>query len=226
MNPFKFKQFQVSHHRSGIKIGTDGVLLGAWAFHDNPHSILDIGTGCGVIALMLAQRYPEAQVAGIDINPEAINEASDNAMNSPWTERLAFTNGNALHDIAGEYDLICSNPPYFLGSTLSPNQERALARHQTTLPIDQLVANVAQRLTPHGQFCLIVPSDTELEGPLHPSRITWVKPTPNKPPKRKLVSLQLQPIEAIEENELIIETGRHKYSEAYKNLTSAFYLHM
>lgn len=226
MDPFKFKQFEISHHRSGIRVGTDGVLLGAWARHPSPNAILDIGTGCGVIALMLAQRFPLAQITGVDINEQAVLEAKENAIKSPWKDRIEIEVGDARESIVGKYDLICVNPPFFSNSTQGPNENRAIARHQTTLTIPSIIAIAAAHLNTNGQLCMIVPSDTTLSGELHLSRVCMVKPTPEKPAKRKLVALQIDSPDEVTEEHLTIEVARHEYSEAYKNLTSAFYLHM
>ena len=152
-NPFfSFKQFTVRHDRCAMKVGTDGVLLGAWADVRHSRSILDVGTGTGLIALMLAQRCPQAQIVGIDIDEAAVGQALENMSASPWAERLSAQ----CQDVRslcqeGCYDTIVSNPPYFVDSLKCPDEQRTTARHTDTLDIPISCRTPPQRASPSGK---------------------------------------------------------------------------
>lgn len=216
-----------------MKVGTDGVLLGAWvALRPTDRRILDIGTGTGVIALMLAQRAPGAVVTGIDIAPVA--EARRNADASPWGDRLRFEQLSVQRFEAEPFDLIVSNPPFFVESLLCPDAGRTLARHAVGLPFDELRDAVLRLLAPEGRFALVLPV-TEAErflslcaGRLCLVRRTEVRTTPRRAPKRVL--LELRRVEAAagcdaELRTLTVGTGEHEtYTEEYRALTRDFYL--
>jgi tRNA1Val (adenine37-N6)-methyltransferase len=228
---FRFKQFQVQQHHA-FKVGTDGVLLGAWCDVSNSHHILDIGTGTGLIALMLAQRS-KAHITAIEKSEKSCEDANLNFSLSPWQKKIQLFQQDFLefyqqHD--KKYDLIVSNPPYFINSQKSGNENKNLARHQDHLPFQQLVSGVSKLLNDEGRFSFILPileADLLIKEAekyqLFPSKITYVKTTPNKLPSRKLVSLQRKKIFAIE-NTLIIEQFRHHYSDDFKSLVADFYL--
>lgn len=233
-NPyFAFKQFTVRHDRCAMKVGTDGVLLGAWTDLNRAHRILDIGTGTGLIALMLAQRCAEAQITAIDIDPEAIGQAHENIGASPWKDRVEAT----LQDICtytdkNGFDTIVSNPPYFIDSLKCPDNQRNTARHTDTLDADRLIGKVAELLTPEGAFSIILPAEQTADllriaadKGLYPSRHTWVITRPGLAPKRVLMEFRKTP-RTCQENELVIELDRHVYSEEYMALTREFYLKM
>lgn len=233
-NPFfKFKQFTVYHDRCAMKVGTDGVLLGAWTDLSQTRRILDIGTGTGLIALMLAQRNPEAQITAIDIDAEAVKQACENFSASPWSNRLKAIQQDVCHYTEFSlFDTIVSNPPYFVDSLKCTDNQRTTARHTDSLDAKRLLKKVSELLAPDGRFSLILPADqtneliriAQIQG-LHPSRLTQVITRPGLPPKRSLVEFQkaVQPIQA---NELVIELERHVYSEGYTSLTRDFYLKM
>lgn len=233
-NPFfKFKQFTVYHDRCAMKVGTDGVLLGAWTDLSQTRRILDIGTGTGLIALMLAQRNPEAQITAIDIDAEAVKQACENFSASPWSNRLKAIQQDVCHYTEiSLFDTIVSNPPYFIDSLKCADNQRTTARHTDSLDAQRLLKKVSELLAPDGRFSLILPADqtneliriAQIQG-LHPSRLTQVITRPGLPPKRSLVEFQktIQPIQA---NELVIELERHVYSEGYTSLTRDFYLKM
>ncbi len=216
-----------------MKVGTDGVLLGAWvSLRPTDRRILDIGTGTGLIALMLAQRAPEAAITGVDIAPVA--EARRNADASPWGERLRFEQLPVQRLEAAPFDLIVSNPPFFVESLQCPDAGRTLARHAVELPFDELRDAVLRLLAPEGRFALVLPV-TEAErllelcaGGLRLVRRTEVRTTPRRAPKRVL--LELQRVEAAagvaaELRTLTIGTGEHEtYTEEYRALTRDFYL--
>lgn len=233
-NPFfAFKQFTIRHDRCAMKVGTDGVLLGAWTDLTGSSRILDIGTGTGLIALMLAQRCAQAQVTALDIDPDAVSQAQENIQASPWQERV----GALLQDIRTYhpdtlFDTVVSNPPYFVDSLKCPDGQRNTARHTDTLSLEGLVGKVAELLTLDGRFSLVLPFEqTEnlvrlaAEYGLHPSRQTSVVTRPGLPPKRTLMEFRRTPV-ALQSDELVIELDRHVYSEEYIALTRDFYLKM
>lgn len=164
MQPFQFKQFAVAHSRSTMQVGTDAVLLGAWAKQDKPNSILDVGTGCGIIALMLAQRYTAAAVEAIDYDATSVVEASENFANSPFAERLSAKQAD-FRDVEGntKYDLIVSNPPYFNDKIKPTDESRRLARNTETLPYPALVKGVTKLLATTGGFCCVLPTNVVKE---------------------------------------------------------------
>lgn len=232
-NPsFDFKQFSVRHDKCGMKVGTDGVLLGAWCATGNAMHILDIGTGSGLVALMLAQRS-KAQIAGIEIDEEAASQAERNFETSPWNDRLSIYHTDILSlttDI--KYDLIVSNPPYFDSSLQSPDQKRTAARHTETLTYTDLLQKSVELLAPKGRICLIIPADRESkidewckENNLFPTHKTYVLPKPDALPKRILVELSQQNHPLLVD-ELVIELSRHQYSADFITLTQDFYLKM
>ncbi len=241
---FRFRQFFVSHDRSSMKVGTDGVLLGAWAPVSNqPLRILDIGTGSGLIALMLAQRCPEAQIDAIDIDPASCHQAQANFAASPWPERLnvmhcslqEWANGQRLMPNNQDYDLIASNPPYFTDSLKAPDAARCAARHNDSLPFDMLILHAAQLLKPDGILALIVPLEAEptLQSLATPHGLQcicrcYVHPKPQRPPKRVLIAWtngKLLGTESTERTEKIILEDEHGTRSAeYRQLTKDFYL--
>lgn len=236
-NPFfQFKQFIIRHDKCAMKVGTDGVLLGAWANTGLCRSILDIGTGTGLIALMLAQRST-ALIDAIDIDADAYTQAVENATDSPFAGRIRVVHTTLADYTAGcqtRYDLIVSNPPYFSDSLKCPNGKRSIARHTDTLPLPELIKDCCQLLAPNGRIALVLPSDQSErllsmagQNNLYLCRRTDVLPLPNTSPRRMLIELASnQTIPSPVTNSLVIETARHQYSEEYKALTRDFYLKM
>lgn len=236
-NPyFRFKQFTIFHDQCAMKVGTDGVLLGAWANVEKSNRILDIGTGTGLIALMLAQRTPNTTtIDAIDSNELAIKQATQNIANSPWPNKVQpyqqpfqkFT-----ESLEPTYDLIVSNPPYFVNSYKAKKQARNEARHTDSLSFQELLAGVKKCLLPTGKFCVILPFESgknfqELAQnfSLYPTKICSIKPTPNKAPKRLLLEVSNVCLSNINKQTLVIETDkRHKYTNNYQDLTKDFYL--
>ena len=246
---FRFKQFTVWHDRCAMKVGTDGVLLGAWCPVDSRASsskssksfkgfkVLDVGTGSGLIALMLAQRIQGAQITAIDIDAGAVEQAKYNFGISPWADRLEC-HQTALQEVEGEgiYDLIVSNPPYFQDSLKNPDSQRAMARHTDTLSYEELLKHGARLLTKEGILALVLPIEAEQQiitlaqslG-LYPTHITHVYPKPGKAAKRLLIALQAYPLPLPEgkgekRGELTLESETAPRSEAYIELTKEFYL--
>lgn len=234
---FQFKQFSVEQDRCAMKIGTDGVLLGAWTpIENNPFSILDIGTGTGIIALMLAQRSGAQQIDALEIDEEAYEQATDNFENSPWNDRLfCFHAGldEFVEEPEDEYDLIISNPPFYSENYKSNDNQRDLARFQDAMPFEELIEAADLLLSENGIFSVIIPFKEEekflkitKEFELYPLKITRVKGIPNGETKRSLLSFSREITPDFPEDELIIETERHIYTPEYIALTKDFYLKM
>ena len=231
---FTFKQFHIDHSRCAMKVGTDGTLLGAWATLP-PHAkkILDIGTGSGLIAIMAAQRHPIAKITAIDIDKDCVMQATENAVASPWAERIEVIE-TPLQEYSPEekFDVIISNPPYFADSMHSPDKQRTTARHTASLSFKELTDGVLRLLADDGLFAVILPT-AESELLLSASRgrlFTWrrceVWSTPESGARRIMLELKREPPKDLAQKEKIIieQGGRHIYSEEYKALTADFYL--
>ncbi|MCQ2343995.1 MAG: methyltransferase [Paludibacteraceae bacterium] len=227
---FRFKRFVVSQGHAPMKVGTDGVLLGAWA--EGGKRILDVGTGTGLIALMMAQRYETAMVTGIEINGDAIKDAVGNAANSPFAERVEIV-GSALQDWVGRgFDAVVCNPPFFVRSLKCPDEGRRNARHAETLTTSDLVGKSWDIMDDGGRLSVILPYEQEgtfiheAEGVgFALSRIMRVRPMENAGCKRIMIEMRKNvEIGEVEEREMFIEKARHIYSEEYKNMTKEFYL--
>lgn len=227
---FRFKSFSVVQEKSAMKIGTDGVLLGAWVKTENPTRILDIGTGTGLISLMLAQRYPKAQITAIEIDSDSFEEAKYNFEESPFHERIsAMHRSLQKYDSPEKFDLIVSNPPFF-ELTHKQNSSRNTARQQSELKFSDLIFHSEIQLKSDGKLAVIIPYNSEAEFldlaemyGLYPNKITHVKGNENAPFKRSLLLLsriQTQP----EISELTLELSRNIYTEEYIALTRDFYL--
>jgi len=155
---FQFKQFSVSHRRSSMKVGTDGVLLGAWVDVSDVDNVLDVGTGSGVIALMIAQRTLATRVDAVEINQEAVQDARENFEQAPWTRRLnLYHTPIQLYLTECKYDLIISNPPFFINSYKPVDEPRSTARHTESLSFQNLLKAADQLLNPHGRLAVILP---------------------------------------------------------------------
>lgn len=236
VKPFIFKQFTIAQDRCTMKVGTDGVLLGAWADVTAVKVALDIGTGSGVIAIMLAQRALDAQIQAVEIDGEACAQAEENMQNTPWAARLkafpiAIQDFTAAHDHT--YDLMVSNPPFFSGGTFSHNQDRNSVRHTVKLPHGDLLSAVRSLLSDTGRFCVILPyieglrfQELARDYNLYCTRITEVKPKADKPIERLL--LQFERYEKpLQRDSLTIQLeGRNEWTDAYVALTGDFYLYM
>jgi len=219
-----------------MKIGTDGVLLGAWtSLQNNPKSILDIGTGTGLIALMLAQRSWAETIDALEINDEAYKQCVDNFESSPWGDRLfCFHAGldKFLDDIEDPYDLIVSNPPFYSEEVSSGNSARDVARQNQSLPFEELIEGVSKLLSFDGIFSTIIPYKEEVQfidlaeqTGLYPEHITRVKGNPTSEIKRSLLQFSFNKKEVLKD-ELTIEVERHQYTSEYIALTKGFYLKM
>lgn len=229
---FRFKQFEIGDERSAMKIGTDGVLLGAWVDIDNDSTILDVGTGTGLVALMCAQRNSKATIEGIDIVEDAVMEAQQNIDSSPWNERIAITHSDIRsYAPATRYDHIVSNPPFFLSSLHSPDAARTTARHTTTLTYNDLVTVAERLLRPEGRLSVVLPTDCAMQfryvafERLWLRRITDVVTREGEAPKRTLMEFQLTAAPLMpRHNTLTIHHADGSYTEQYRCLTEEFYL--
>lgn len=237
MSKFSFKQFSVEQDRCAMKVGTDGVLLGAWCpIDNNPFSILDIGTGTGIIALMLAQRSHADQIDALEIDEDAYEQAVENFENSPWSDRLfCFHAGldEFVDEPEDEYDLIISNPPFYSENYKTENSQRDLARFQNAMPFEDLIEAADLLLSENGIFAVIIPFKEEerfidlcAKVELYPVKITRVKGTHSTPIVRSLLAFKRYELAVLTADELVIETSRHVYTDEYINLTKEFYLKM
>ncbi|MFB9109179.1 tRNA1(Val) (adenine(37)-N6)-methyltransferase [Flavobacterium gyeonganense] len=234
---FSFKQFSVKQDKTAMKVGTDGVLLGAWTpVNHNPFSVLDIGAGTGIIALMLAQRTNAQQIDALEIDEDAYEQAVENFENSPWGDRLfCFHAGldEFIEEPEDEYDLIISNPPFYSEDYKTENEQRDLARFQDAMPFEELIEAADLLLSENGIFAVILPFKEEKnfivlakEAELYPTKITRVKGNPTSEIKRSLLAFSRNENPETEIDELIIETDRHLYTKDYIELTKDFYLKM
>lgn len=217
-----------------MKVGTDSVLLGAWARLENCSHILDIGTGCGLLALMAAQRS-EAQITGIDLDKSAIGTAAQNFSLSPWSCRLTALQTSlqeySLHYTLHSFDHIISNPPYFINSLKAPELQRSNARHTDLLPFELLASAPAKLLSPEGRLSLVLPvNESEIftgiaeQNGLHLARLLQIIPRQGKPANRVLMELGRIKYPEILTNELVIRDASGEYTGDYKALTKDFYL--
>ena len=233
---FTFKQFQVNQDRCAMKIGTDGVLLGAWTpLINNPYNVLDIGAGTGILSLMLAQRSNAEQIDAIEIDEDAYEQCVENFEASPWGDKLfCFHAGldEFVDEPEDEYDLIISNPPFYTDDYKSDNTSRDLARFEDALPFEELIEAAALLLSDNGIFSVIIPYKEEerflsmcKELDLFPLKMTRIKGTPTSEIKRSLLAFcRMEQTPLIDE--LVIEISRHNYTSEYIELTKEFYLKM
>jgi len=233
---FNFKEFSVKQDKTAMKVGTDGVLLGAWTSIDkNPYSILDIGTGTGLIALQLAQRSNAELIDAIEIDNDAFEQSVENFEQSNWSDRLYCYHASLSEfadQIEDKYDLIVSNPPFYTDNYKSDNNSRNTARFTESLSFEELTESVSSLLSKNGVFSIIIPFKEEDNfikiakiHNLYPNRICRVKGNLKTKTKRSLIEFTFQK-EDIILTSLIIEINRHQYTEEYKSLVKDFYLKM
>ena len=231
---FAFKQFLIKQDKCAMKVGTDAVLLGAWVLPNGSKNILDIGTGTGVISLMLAQKT-QAKIIAIDIDEDAFEQSSQNVLESKFSNQIEVIH-SSLQEFSKtstqKFDLIVTNPPFFEQSLKSSDEQRSHARHADILPFDELIDGVLLLLEPKGKFNLILPTLEALKfrllaekKGLNLSKLLRVKSRVDKDvEKRHLMQFEFKPSE-FSENTIAIELEeRHQYTEEYKELTKDYYL--
>ena len=222
-----------------MKVGTDGVLLGAWADINDVKHVLDIGTGTGLIALMMAQRT-KAIIDAVEPEQNSYEQATDNIQKCPWHNRIRIINMTFQEFVLEifeekcpekEYDLIITNPPYFIDSMKNPDEKKMISRHADNLTIDDILNGSMHLLNKRGKLCIILPvieaeifQEAALPLRLSCTRKLLVKPTPDKPVKRILMQFEFEEKSCVEETIVIEAGGRHQYSNEYRELTKEFYL--
>lgn len=233
MEDFRFRQFSVSHHQSTLKVGTDAVLLGALArLAGDEKLILDVGAGCGIIALMMAQRS-SADIVAIDIDEPSVLEAGLNFSRSPWPGRLHSIHAS-LQNYAGycprRYDLIASNPPFFQNCLLPQDKKSGLARHNQQLDFDEFISAAVRLLAAEGTLSLILPvAESEVftgkaeKYGLFLNSITEIIPIETKPANRKVLHFSAKPVRDKVFDTITLRDKSGRFSEAYKSLTRDFH---
>lgn len=231
---FAFKQFTIHQEKCAMKVGTDAVLLGAWVTPNNPKAILDIGTGTGVIALMIAQKT-EGIIDAIEIDENAYQQATENVAASKWKDRV-HVHHTSLQDFSKnathKYDLIVSNPPYFVDSFKSNAEARNSARHADQLPFSELIKGVLNLLDENGAFCVIMPvtegyklRELACANNLYLTKLTLIKTKKEKAEKRFIMQFEKQNKKLIETELVIEKNDRHAYTAEYIELTKDYYLY-
>ena len=233
---FRFKQFSIQQGKAAFKVGTDGILFGAWAEVSSCSYILDIGTGTGLLALMMAQKQPLAQIDAVEVDNESAQQAAENAASSPFSNQISVFHESITQFSPPnnrQYDLIVCNPPYFelADGTLSAAPSKQGARHTILLSHEMLLHSVARLLGENGRFQTIIPfaqvtkfkTLANIQN-LFCTKVTAVRPKPSKPPHRALLQFERHPKQCLH-SELIIETATHHiYTDDFYELTKAFYL--
>lgn len=229
---FRFKEFEINQEGCAMKINTDGVLLGAYVQVNNPYRILDIGTGTGVIALMLAQRFQDANIDAVEIDIDAYQTSLDNFKNSPFASRIKGNLGSFEDlQVANKYDLIVSNPPFYTNSLHNPDARKKIARHADFDFFKKLVDFAKTNLSDKGQLDLILPNELaeyvinegKRQG-LHLIKLVAIKSFSDSEVIRNIISLRRQTTEAFKKEEFVIYQEKSVYSEAYRTILKPFFL--
>ena len=232
--PFQFKQFKVQQNNCAMKVGTDAVLLGAWAsINHKPLSILDIGAGTGILSLMLAQRSDAEIIDAIEIDDNTYEQCVENFESSIWGDRLFCYHASLIEfveEIEDTYDLIICNPPFYSEDYKTKNKQRDLARFADAMPFKNLIESVSKLLHKNGVFSIIIPYSEHdnfialaSNFKLYANKILHVKGNPDSKIKRSLIEFSFKPSTIKKEN-LVIETTRHNYTDDYIALTKDFYI--
>jgi len=230
---FRFRRFVVEDSRSTMKVGTDAVLLGSWVQPGSASAILDIGTGCGVIALMVAQGS-SAKIDAIDIHRPSVDEATFNVSQSPWADRIrVYCRSVEEHArlVNHKYDIIVSNPPFFFNSLKPSSEVRLLAKHEDALSPAVLLRYSIEMMHPGSSLCLIMPvregnklTIMAAEKGLYPARRIDIRSLPSKPPHRSLFEFRWENVHKKEVDELVIRSSEGLFSEKYLSMTQNFHL--
>jgi tRNA1Val (adenine37-N6)-methyltransferase len=231
--PFHLKPFSLNHHRSTMKVGTDAMLLGAWANIEYVHSILDIGTGCGIISLLLAARS-NAKITAIDIDKESIEEAVENFKQSPFNERmqaLLFNLNDFSESPNQQFDLIVSNPPFFVNNLKPEDEKRKKARHTDSLTYSELCKGVNKLLAPEGKFCVVLPYeesrniiDIARKNNLFPKKLFLIFPREGMLPNRVNIEFSKVTPKEFYTEKFIIRNSNDEFTQQYVDLLKDFYL--
>jgi len=231
---FHFKKFSIDDSKAAMKIGTDAVLLGAWVPCSSETRILDIGTGSGILALMMAQRNTNSLIDAVEIDSEASIQAELNVHLSPWPGQVHIFN-TTIQDFSFankyNYSLIICNPPFFTDSLKAPDKARNTARHNDTLPVNDLLQCTSNLLTENGKAAFIIPADAyenwkfeAAKQNLYPTHTTWVKSSESHAPHRVMLAFSRSKAVEIIDNEISIYSSKNIYSPEYMELTRDFYL--
>lgn len=231
-NSFTFRQFEIQHDRCAMKVGTDGVLLGAWADLSGSNRILDVGCGSGLIALMAAQRAPLSQVWGIDVDASSVEQALQNVRNSPFSDRVQlFLQDVRTYSPSVSFCHVLCNPPYYTEQTLPPDDARMRARHTAYLSLESLLGSVGRLLAPQGRFSLILPTLTAERFITHALAEGWyvnracqVYTVAHKAPKRLLLTLSRAASDTVENETLVLQEKTGSRTAEYTSLCAEFYL--
>lgn len=230
---FRFKQFTINQEKCAMKVGTDGCLLGAWADLSESRNILDVGCGSGLIAIMAAQRCPQAIITGVEIDKDAALQAQENAESSPWKERIKIVHENFLsHSPQEQYDTILSNPPYFTSSMKCPDEKRTKARHDDSLTSIDLLSHAHKLLHERGKISVVIPTEQKnvwhnraKSIGLHLTRTTYIHTRPDVAPKRVLLEFTKDiNITDVCETNFTLEDKPGIYTEEATKLLQPFYL--
>jgi tRNA1Val (adenine37-N6)-methyltransferase len=231
---FSFKQFTIIQNVAGMKVGTDGVLLGSWTITENVKTALDVGTGTGLLALMIAQRNQQVIITAIEPDILSFADAETNIGESKWQNRITLLNTALnLQDSPGDFDLMICNPPYFKYQPTSTTNSRQRARSSNNLTLYQLFEYAHRHLTDEGRLSFIYPAEEERQiinalnhFHLKIHRIAIVLPLENRPVKRLMIECGKKPTERVHSEKIIIEESRQKYHTSYYQVTKDFYLYM
>jgi len=231
---FQFKQFRIEQHFAAMKVNTDGVLLGAWTNIDGVDTVLDVGTGTGLIALMIAQRNQNSFITGIDIDQHAAVEAAENAGKSPWPDRISIQHisfQDFTETKSGKFSLIISNPPFFSNSVKNSNTRLSAARHNHLLPFADIISGTLRMVDEKGRLSIILPVDEAdlfiemaAKNGLFLRRIASVKPFPDKEPNRSLMEFSFLISETERTVFSVYNETKVNYSQEFIRLARDFYL--
>lgn len=231
-NDFHFKTFSVIQQQNAMKVNTDSVILGAYTTHKNPQKALDIGTGTGLLALMLAHKYTDLKIDAIEIDTKSLAEAQLNFKNSPWSERINTINKPLQEFIPNKkYDIIITNPPYFINSSKNQSQQKTQARHTDNLSFEEIISFTKNNLTLNGVLSLILPKtegdifeELAIKAGLFLVRKLNITPLPNKSINRVILVFGLQQKKEVQTESMLVYQEVNQYSKQHYELTKEFYL--